>query len=191
MSSPLEIPGAKRTLFVALVMTFIGFVGLTLSMRALGAGPDQLAQANPSATPELQAAWLAFAEALMDSPVRHALAVANLLASGLLLVASFSLTGRARGAIWWTTQALVANLAYTLGWIAGNAYLVQANRAQLLELARLVMEAQSAPTDGVEGVPAVFVAVMVGLGTIPVLVYLGLWRMTRREDVRRFVAREV
>jgi hypothetical protein len=196
VASPFSIPGAKLTLVVALAMTMMGFIGVSLSFSALTSNVDELVRPDPSAPAAVAEAGEAFLRAFLSSPLRRAMLVANLLASGLLLIASFMLTSRARSAPWWAAQALWANAVYSLAAGASNVYLVQAYRPQLLELLRAILAAQAAqgdavPTGGAEGMPLLIVALTIFMHAVFAGLYVLLLRMTRREDVRRFVAREV
>lgn len=196
MPSPFSVPGAKLTLVLALVMTMMGFVGISSSYTALTSDINELVRPDPSAPVEVAEAGEAFLRAFLSSPLRRAVAVANMLASALLLIASFRLTARAASAPWWAAQALWANAVYSLAAGGINAYLVQAHRPQLLELLRAILAAQAAtgdpvPTEGVEGMPLLIVVVTIFMHAVFAGLYVLLLRLTRREDVRRFVAREV
>lgn len=196
MPSPFSVPGAKLTLVVALAMTMLGFVGVSGSISALTTGVDQMVQPDPSLPVEVAEASEAFLRAFLSSPLRRALAVANLLASGLLLIASFLMTSRARSAPWWAAQALWANALYSLAAGALNAYVVQEHRPQLLEMVRAMLAAQAAAGDPVppgaaEGVPVAIVVFTIFMYAVLAGLYVLLLRVTKREDVRRFVAREV
>lgn len=196
MSSPFSAPGAKLTLFVALTMTMLGFVGLSTSFTMLTTSVDELVRSSPTAPVEVAAASEALWRAFLASPLHRALSVANLLASALLLVASFLMTGRTRSAPWWAGQALWANAAYSLAAGAVNVYLLQAHRPALLALVEAILKAESTmpdplPTSGVEGIPLTMVVITVFAYTLVAGLYLLLLRATKREDVRRFVSREV
>lgn len=195
VSSPFSIPGAKATLLLAITMTLIGFVGISGSLSGLTTSPSELATTDPSAPPEVAAAASAFLQAFLGSPIRKAMSVANLLVSSLLLVASFLMTGRARSALWWTGQALWANVAYSLAAAAGNVYLIHAHRAELLSLVSAMVDAQAAagdplPADGAAGVPILFMALSAVAGALLAAIYLGMLRVARRETVQKFVHRE-
>jgi hypothetical protein len=193
VASPFSVPGAKLTLVVALAMTMLGFIGISGSISALTSNVDELVRPDPSAPAEVAEAGEAFLRAFLTSPLRRAMNVANLLASGLLLIASFLLTGRSRSAPWWAAQALWANAIYSLGAGAINVYLVQAYRPELLELVHAILAAQAepVPTEGADGLPLLIVAFTIFMHAVFAGLYVLLLRVTRREDVRRFVAREV
>jgi len=196
VASPFSVPGAKLTLVVALAMTMLGFIGISGSISALTSNVDQLVRPDPAAPAHVAEAGEAFLRAFLTSPLRRAMNVANLLASGLLLIASFLLTSRSRSAPWWAAQALWANAIYSLGAGAINVYLVQAYRLELLELVHAILAAQAAqgepvPTEGAEGLPLLIVAFTIFMHAVFAGLYVLLLRVTRREDVRRFVAREV
>lgn len=196
MTSPFSVPGAKATLLLAVTMTLIGFVGISSSVSGLTTSASELAAPDPSAPPEVAAAASAFVEAFLGSPVRKAMSVANLLASALLLIASFCMTGRARSALWWTGQALWTNVGYSLAAAVGNIYLVHTHRAELLALVEAMITAQQAageplPADGAQGVPILFMAMSAMAGALLAAIYLGMLRVARRETVQKFVRREV
>jgi hypothetical protein len=195
VSSPFRVPGAKLTLFVALMMTMIGFAGVFGSISALTSSID-IAYADSATPPEVAAASEAFMRAFLSSPLRRAVAVANLLASGLLVVASFLLTSRSPSAPWWVAQALWANAAYSIGAGAANVYLVQVHRPELMEFLHAALEAQAVagepvPASGVDGMPQLIVLFTIGWHVLLAGLYVLLLRLTRRDDVRRFIAREV
>lgn len=176
---------------IAIAMSVLGLVGVTTSLSDLVPAPPPPMSTDPSVSIDVQNAARALMEALDGSSIHHALSVANLLVSALLLLASFALTGRTRNAIWWATQALTANALYTLAAGAGNAYLFHAKGELLLALFRAVAVAQSSPLDGIEIVLPFTIACTLVFGTLGAAIYLVLLRFARQKDVRRFVAREV
>ncbi len=193
VASPFSIPGAKSTLVLALTMTLFGVVGVGRSSGILTASPGEIA-ADPSAPPELAAATTTFAEAFLFSPVQKAAAVANLLVSALLLIASFQMTARARSALWWTSQALWANAAYSLVAAGANIYLFSVHRSALSALAEAMMRAQpggeAVPPDGAAGIPVLAMALSAVVGAALAGLYLLMLRVARRESVQKFVRRE-
>ena len=191
-SGPLRVPGAKATLLLSLGMTMLGFWG------ALGSAYQLSGQVPPPASgqevsPEVAAQIDRIAEEVRASHLDEGAAVANLLASALLIIGSLLLSARRATALWWTGHALLANILYTIG-VTG---------VQLMQLQQfgspfvLLAIAQQGPLP--EGVTeADLASVMISLaGGFIVLVglaligaYLLLARLARREDVGRFVRRE-
>ncbi len=195
MASPFDVPGAKRTLVLALAMSFIGFAGVVGSVVELWPSLRGDPSIVSSAPPELLEAAEGVRESFEHSAIHHGLSVANLLVSALLLIGSFAVTGRVRSGIWWAKQALGANLAYTLAWAVGNTYFYYANRDQLMAYWRVWVATQELPAEGLDAVPPGAIAlsssctVFVG-ALILAAIYFLLLRTARREDVRRFVTRE-
>lgn len=195
MSSPFGVPGAKATLALAVLMSVIGIWGVSRSLTQLTSAPGGYEATDPSAPPEVAEAGRAFFEPFLESPVSRAVSVANLLASALLLLASFTLTGRARSALFWTTQALWANAAYSLAAAAGNIYLFRAHGAELARFFEAMLRAQPSPApppppELAAGVPWLFIALSAIAGALLAALYLGMLRVARRETVQKFVRRE-
>ncbi len=189
---PLSLPGAKLTLALSLTMTLVGFFGLSGSLSALTSSGDELAEGV--VTP-IQAPMLELSRAAVDSPMRKALAVGNLLASGLLLVASFLLTARSGSGLWWARQACYANLLYSLASAVVGVLFIQKERALFMA----VIQAQTLEAASESGVPPpdlsvllpIFMAAAILFALFMCAIYGGMLRISRREDVRRFVQREV
>lgn len=195
MSSPFGVPGAKATLALAVLMSVTGIWGVSRSLTQLTSAPGEYEATDPSASPEVAEAGRAFFEPFLESPVSRAVSVANLLASALLLVASFTLTGRARSALFWTTQALWANAAYSLAAAAANIYLFRAHGAELARFFEAMLRAQPSPgppppPELAAGVPWLFIALSAIAGALLAALYLGMLRVARRETVQKFVRRE-
>ena len=195
MSSPFGVPGAKATLALAVLMSVTGIWGVSRSLTQLTSAPGEYEATDPSASPEVAEAGRAFFEPFLESPVSRAVSVANLLASALLLVASFTLTGRARSALFWTTQALWANAAYSLAAAAANIYLFRAHGAELARFFEAMLRAQPSPgppppPELAAGVPWLFIALSAIAGALLAALYLGMLRVARRETVQKFVRRK-
>ncbi|MCZ7681623.1 MAG: hypothetical protein M5U28_23630 [Sandaracinaceae bacterium] len=195
MSSPFGVPGAKATLALAVLMSVTGIWGVSRSLTQLTSAPGEYEATDPSASPEVAEAGRAFFEPFLESPVSRAVSVANLLASALLLVASFTLTGRARSALFWTTQALWTNAAYSLAAAGANIYLFRAHGAELARFFEAMLRAQPSPgppppPELAAGVPWLFIALSAIAGALLAALYLGMLRVARRETVQKFVRRE-
>ncbi|HEY8431949.1 MAG TPA: hypothetical protein VIL20_26410 [Sandaracinaceae bacterium] len=189
MSSPFSVPGAKPTLALALTMTLFGIVGVSSSLNALTASPSEVAVAGPGVAPELTEVTAAIAR----EPLWRAVGVANLLVSGLLLVASFLMTGRARSALWWTGQALWANAAYSLGAGAANAYLVHVHAGELIRAVEAMAAMDPAspplPPGAADGMPLLASVAALVYGAFLAGLYLVMLRVARADAVQRFVQR--
>lgn len=196
VSSPLRAPGAKLTLLVGLTMTFLGFVGVSRSLGALTTSPSAMVGTNADA--DVNEAAVALMEALVAAPLWRGLAVANLLVSALLVIASFLLTARARSAPWWAKQALWANAGFSVAAAAIHAYLIETHRGALMAALEAATQAQAAAqgvpplgSETLEGLRWAAVAMITSVYLGMAALYVGLFLLTRREDVHRFVQREV
>jgi len=179
---PSAIPGARTTLVLSLVLSFIGICGLMRGYGFVSVTADDLDRA--AETNQVFAARRNLDEAETSSPVLVGVQVGNLLASGLLLFASVLLTARRRSALWWTQQALIANILYTLANIATMTWFSYGHAS----LVRDTYLALDWPAD----VP-VLISHVLGtafFGLLMLTLYLVLFRVLRRADVREFVQRE-
>lgn len=190
-----SVKGAKPALLLSIAMTFLSFNGIAFSYGQLNApaAPDQDITAPPTSE---QAATEQLYAAISAAPVARGLAVANLLASALLLVGSLMITARNRSAHWWVSQALLANLAYSLAATVGAVYIVSGLRPEIEALMTLTaarqQAAQGAPTAAevaqmAEMGPWVFGAMTLLACLALVCLYLVLIRVSRRADVREFL----
>jgi hypothetical protein len=197
VSSPLGVPGAKLTLFAGGVMSLVGIVGVSQGLAGLVVDPSELSAMAVSPDADFNAALTAVQRALLTGRVAKALSVANLILSALLVVASVRLTTRAPTAFWWAKQALWSNAAYCSAAIVGYAYLFE-SYPPLVEavdaLAAANVRLASSPPGASEVDPRVFrIAALLGTTAHQPLLaaaYLGLLRLLRRDDVKRFVLRE-
>ncbi len=195
MAGPLSVRGAKATLLISLTMSVLGFTGAANGLAVLRMEPAYV-QADPGVPEDGAAAAAELATLLARSPLLKGWAVANLLSSALLVVASFTFTARRRTALWWGKQALLASVAFTAGSIALYFWFASANDPGLSELlARLAnaeaeMRGQPPPPPS-EVAPSLVIASMFSCGSGLLLgVYALLARGLRSEDVRAFVMRE-
>ncbi len=182
VSKPAIVPGARATLLLSLAMSFIGVTGVVNAYSAVTTSATEIeaAVAEQGSNP-----WSDLLVAQLRSPVMKGVHVANLLASGLLIIASVLLTGRRRSALWWTRQSLVANLLYTLAYTGGMIWFASEHTA----LIDAFFESQG-QTEFAESRMLVF-----GMGTsCGAVLLLGLYavllRVSTREDIRGFVNRE-
>ena len=182
MSKAATVPGARATLLLSLAMSFIGVTGVVNAYSLVTASPSDL---EAAAAEQEDNPWNDFAVAAIRSPVMKGVQVANLLASSLLIIGSVLLTGRRRSALWWTRQALVANLLYTLGNAAGTMWFASTHPA----LVDTLFEAQGQAQ--LEGPTMLAFGIGTSCGALLLLgLYAILLRVSTREDVRGFVNRE-
>ncbi|HJL16871.1 MAG TPA: hypothetical protein RMH99_14500 [Sandaracinaceae bacterium LLY-WYZ-13_1] len=186
-SGPLRVPGAKATLVLSMALSVLGFAGVMWSAGLLGYTPGDVSATEgaswPGADPEAAAAYL---DLLVASDLQRGLTVANLILSGLLVVASFLLMLRRSSSLWWTRQALFGNLIYTVAAMAGSIWFHHQHRAALSELAAQMAVNAGAPPEGAPS-PLGFAAKDICFGVILIGAYVLLVRLTRRPSVRDFV----
>lgn len=194
MSGPFSAPGAKLTLAISLAMSVLGITGVANGVAFLRAQPEQDV-VQPDVPPEAAEAAGELANMVIGSPALKASAVGNLLASALLVLASFLLTARRPSALWWAQQALVANVLYTLGSVGATLWFLQSNADQIGDIMQRVAAAQSA--EGGEAAASTqspsalaLASVLACVGALTLGVYLLLLKGIRREDVRSFVEAE-
>ncbi len=176
MSSPTAVPGARATLFLSLAMSLIGIGGAVGAYGFLTLDPSEV-EPGPTAT--------MFA-AMADDPMMLGVQVGNLLASGLLVVASMLLTIRRPTAIWWSRQAIVANVLYALASAVATVWFGRMHP----EVVEALLASGGEPPP--EGTPILIIhALATACGTLIMLAVYGVMiRVVGREDVRSFVARE-
>lgn len=179
---------------LSLGMTFLGIMGAGKSV--MGLGSTQAIAVDPSVPPATAELTRRGVQMWLESPTRRAATVANLIVSGLLVVAGMLLTLRRSSAGWWTAQALLANLLFTAGDTAATLLFLRGSSAELVplieryigeqsQLAGAAADLSAAPT------PGQFLMTLgglaVGYGAMMGLIYALLWRVSRRADVRRFL----
>jgi hypothetical protein len=140
----------------------------------------------PAVSPEASAALM---ELMVSSPIRRGMAVADLLVSALLVVASFVLMLRRPSAVWWAKQALLGNLLYTPASMAGSIWFYVRNEAAARDIMSQLAEAQAAAAGAPAAEPPAiaFATGDVCVGFVMLGVYLLLLRVARRADVAEFV----
>jgi len=178
------------------VLSLVGCTGLMKSATLLTTTPSDLAaearEEEPGSPTEaaLVEANERLVAAMITSPAMKATFVANLLASALLLAAAFLLLSRRRSALFWTQQALTANVLHAIGFVVAGFYFAGANEALLGDLAGRLAAAQgqdagaSSPILGFATGTICTSALMLG-------VYAIMLRAVRSERIRGFVLREV
>ncbi|HBQ18287.1 MAG: hypothetical protein RLO52_31435 [Sandaracinaceae bacterium] len=189
MATPLSLPGAKATLILSLSMTVLGVAGVAIGYGELTGGAMAL-EAPPGASEAAREAAARLEEGLRGDPIGHALGAANLVVSGLLVLASFMLTLRRKTALWWAGQAVAANALFAIAKPVARC-------ATLLPFAAELVALQDDPTlttFPAETVTAMMQGALAGWFVLEALILLAiyfiLFRLSRREAVRAFVTRE-
>lgn len=187
---------ASRALVIAAALLMItGFLGLGHSIVRLSGEPAAapVSQILPGAASitvrEASEAYHASMERIAaETPHRRVLDVANLLLSGMLLVASTQLLLLRRSGPWWVTQAVVANIAWTLTFAAAHIYQLLRHAEELRGRLRTLSEAMRADPQVPGGeLPfdelALAIGARVAVAVLAVALYAWIaWRM-RRQDV--------
>lgn len=194
-------PGARASFIAAAISMVVGLSGTSRSMGTLFTPQHVTVRETGSSEPVVMTRALDELGSVLDeydrTPERRALMGANVLVSALLFVAGFHLWRRRKNAIWWMTQASLANLVYTgadvllnilrmhhsprfvhaLGGFVNAAMEAQAqrNRTDVLSLSQ------------VDVVTFATIAIVVG-GCLRALVYVWLFWRVRLNDIRTFVA---
>ena len=182
----------RAALFLSLSMTMLGLVGMFGGYGALGAEPVGLD--DPSLSPEVIAAREEVAVAAARTSIPRGLGIANMLASSTLLIAGTLISLRRQSALWWTNQALLINVVYTVADGIGNVVLSRRVRPELEELTRLAIR-EGEPLDPAQA--DMFMSMMPwvldGLIVVRCLLVLGVYgimvRYARRDDVATYVRR--
>lgn len=190
VATPLSLPGAKATLILSLSMTALGVAGVASGYAEVTRGAMPL-EAPAGASPAAREAAERLEEGLRDSQLGHAVGAANLVVSGLLVLASFMLTLRRQTALWWAAQAVAANALFAIAKPVARC-------ATLLPFAADLVALQDDPTLATfpeETVTAMMKGALAGWFVFEALILLAiyfiLYRLTRRETVRAFVTRQV
>ncbi|MFK7987112.1 MAG: hypothetical protein AB8I08_13895 [Sandaracinaceae bacterium] len=189
-TGPFHVKGAKATLLVSLGMTMLGFWGALGSAYQLTARPAASPVVGDDVSPEVAAELETLMTEIRATHLDEAAAVANLLASSLLIIGSFLLSARRRTALWWVRQALVANVLYSLFATGIELVRIQEFGERFIRLA--LQTSEPLPPDISEGdVVSVMIwvvgALVIVRGLVLVAIYLGLLRVARRPDVLEFI----
>ena len=188
-SRPPEAPPSPRGLLVlALALTLLGSCGASSGVSQLveGGGPGGVASGGLEAETQQR-----LAEALAD-PRARPLAMANLVVSALLLLAGAALLLRRRTAVWWVTQASLANGLWVVLGAASALEHLYATKAELLPLfVFVVQETASSPEAPPGPLPEADVLFSFTVATLLVgalariAVYIGLAVIVRRPSIVR------
>ncbi len=194
-------PGARASFIAAAISMVVGISGTSRSITALFAPP----QAMTRETGEHES--VAMSQALDElsnvmieeqhTPMQRAIIGANAIVSALLFVAGFHLWRRRRNAVWWMTQASLANLVYTTADVAIDIFrmhhsprLVRAlsNWIQVTMAANSSHDTTQVPIlSRVDVVTFATFALIIG-GVLRSLVHVWIFWRIRRDDVRAFIA---
>lgn len=211
-SSPPPARAARATVFLTFLLICMGTVGLGNSLMSLQAAEPERQTVAPQATqagprpPATSAAVSlareesrrALAASLWQAPGRRALDVANLLASGLLVLAGSMLLVRRPEAPWWITQAAVLNMLWSVAQTAAIAHGVGRSAASLAPVFEREVAARFAalspgaaqpaalPLSGLQVVWS-YVAVVLVIGLVRVAVYAWLLSRARRPDLSAYL----
>ncbi len=181
---------------VAMVLTMFGTCGVGRSLQELEPTTPMTSDVvAPGTPPELQEVTIRVAEIIESAPERRGLAIANLLASGMLLVGGVLLVTRRKSAPWWITQAAIANLLFTVA-EAGAQVMQLDRRAPELQgaLDEAMLRMQSAHPEqlaetmtGAQLVLA-YKVMFVVLGAVRAFVYLAIAYRIRKPDAAALLA---
>lgn len=175
-------------------MSTVGISGLGFGYSVIQHGvplytEDEIARF----TPEERAPVEELQQTLRDDPRIPAVAIGDLLASALLVAASFLLTARSSSAIWLGRQALLANVLYTVAVLLVALWFVQDHRAlcdeALLAIGRVRNQAHGLPPPTEGSSPNALIA-MSSVGcysSVLLCIYAALLWALSRPGVRGFV----
>lgn len=166
----------------------IGITGAGASYSILSTPPGA-AVTEMDATPESAEAAAAFVEEVLLSRKAQGIAVANLLASGLLFFASLLLTTRRRSALWWARQATIANMLYAVGSTIAVGWLLHENHDVVAAMLTADANSRGLPEAEAAGAwgPTVWTATWLGWSLVMLGVYAIMYRASLREDIQRFL----
>jgi len=175
---------SRVTALVAVALVAVGSCGgMDSFIRATGgseipAAPMVSEESDPQASEATENLQRAIQETLSRAPLQETLDGVNVALSLLLVVAGMMLLLRRRNAVWWVTQAAVANALWTAGQMTSQVWQLQASSDEL----EMVIERHEATGGPIQGT-YYLVAVFVGLALVRVLAYAWVaWRV-RRPDV--------
>lgn len=194
-------PGARATFIAAAVSVLVGISGTSRSVTALFTPPQVVSpEAGERTSVAMSQAMDEFATVLAEydrTAERRALTGANALVSALLFIAGVNLWRRRPTAIWWMTQAALANLAYTAIDVSLLLYRIHHSPRFVGALSTWVNATMSndaarngthAPSLSQVNIVTFATIAIVVSGVLRGLVYLWLYWRTRRNDVRAFIA---
>lgn len=150
--------------------------------------PEELDSAPQLGQKKESAGWQSsVAQGLMvmlwDMPLRRPLAAANLVVSFLLILASSFLVLRKSTALWWITQALLANMVWTLGEAVAQCHQLWVQRARLARFVATTLPKGQSTMPSTQQMVLTYMAVLLALGLVRVSVYAWLLRRARSPEV--------
>ena len=179
MSPPPVERRARALPFLAFLFVLVGSCEMYCAVGELGT-QGYLPVANEG-SPEMAEHLLEVQRLVRDDPHRAAIAVATVVAGGMLLLGGILLTRRLRSAIWWTKQALAANLLVAAaGMVSTFLHLYRIGGSLAREL-RAAMEADATHQSGDLGQVMDLLWIQHAIPravTMLVFAYF-LWRITR------------
>lgn len=139
------------------------------------------------------------AETFWNAPYHRPLSAANIVVSAMLIIGSFLLIARRRGAPWWIVQAAIANILWTLaetGTQVVQLYRSLPKLAQVIDReiqARLATQSPGSsrqqPFDGADAV-WVYLAFVVAYGLLRQVIYLWFMYRARSAEVTEWISSE-
>jgi hypothetical protein len=188
---------ARAALFASICMTVLGTCGVGRGLAELGHQSRPATPAPPAegATPApmdlLEAVETdPLGQVLWESPHRRPLGAVNAVVSSMLLIGSFLLTFRRKGALWWIRNAVAANVLFILGNLAHTVGRLVAAGPELyarIEAHAAFYPPGTGPLDGHLMVMQSIAIASIGAG-LNVALHLALAWRCHRPDVRGFVA---
>jgi hypothetical protein len=194
------IPTSLRViLMTSFFCTILGTCGLGSSTRSLGTAaiPNVTVHAAGSENANITEAREDLANAIFASqatiPGRRFLEVANLIASGLLIFAGFSMLRRRPEAIWWLTQAAIANSLHAVArgassaahwWKSAPELAPYFNRLMAAENPEVVNTASQDALPRGESFMHTVATMTVIAAALEVAMYVVITRRARRPEVR-------
>jgi len=192
-------PRLRSTLRIAFAVSLLGSCGAVNGLSQLGDTP-MAADAGPldtSGDAASREAAVAANDILLDlvrrDPLRRVFGAANVVLSILLVVAGAVLTMRRQAAIWWVTQATLANslfiLAQTLA-IMRRIHELAPSLAPALDAYVRATAPEPAPDGGDLGMVMTFMMMAVPAlwGLFRIAVHVGVAWRARRPDVRALLS---
>lgn len=187
-------------MLLAVVLTLVGSCGVVQGVGGVSAGRppmDEVGQVEgerPAVEEAAESSARALVQTLWESPLRRPLAAANVVVSILLLVAAMTLLMRRASAIWWVTQAAIANVLWTVVHTGSQIAQLLGARERLVALFEREIEARLSGAE-TEQLPWqhgsqqlwLYVALFVAFGLARIAIYGWVTRRARRPDVRELV----
>ena len=174
-------------------LSFLAFVLLVVGSCQVYAGVGRLDTRGylpmpVEDSPEAAESLRNISRIVEDDPHRGALAIAAIIAGALLAFAAIRLLRRRDNALWWTRQALVANLLVTAGTMVRHATHLLGKSSELIPEVRAYASAMPDGPESGQVMDMIWLQAMVSDGSFAAFLLYLLWRVTRpeaREQLRR------